>query len=264
MRAFDDVQSQRLDGTEGLQQLFFSPDGAWIAFAGNGKLKKIPTTRGNAIALADITNLKNGADWAIDGHIYIPADRSILVIPEDGGAVKTLRPLVEAGRYIRSPRLLADGNTVLFTDWGGLAAVARLMAYSLAADSVSSVGIAGSITLGVRDNLLIYSDASGAVNGVPYNAKSRTVSGEPRQLSNTVELESGLPKAALAADGSLAYFLGDQTNALRSSGRAAPSRCCAVDWTPQRNRGCRRMASGSSFSPTPYRTSGATTSRRGL
>ena len=56
VRAFDDVQWQRLDGTEGVQQLYFSPDGAWIAFAANGKLKKIPATGGSAILLADITN----------------------------------------------------------------------------------------------------------------------------------------------------------------------------------------------------------------
>ncbi len=57
VRAFDDVQWQRLDGTEGVQQLYFSPDGAWIAFAANGKLKKIPATGGSAILLADITNV---------------------------------------------------------------------------------------------------------------------------------------------------------------------------------------------------------------
>lgn len=211
VRAFADVQSQRLDGTEGVQQLTFSPDGAWIAFFGNGKLKKIPATGGSALALTDISSQAYGADWAVDGHIYFPDGRSILVIPENGGAAKTLGPLVEVGRSIQSLRVLADGTTVLFTDGGGLAAASRLLAYSLASDSVSPVGIAGTRAFGVRDNLLVYGDASGAIYGVPYDAKRRTVRGEPRLLSNTADRAS---RVALAADGSLAYFLGDKTNAL--------------------------------------------------
>ncbi len=214
VRAFDDVRSQRLDGTEGVSGLFFSPDGAWIAFVSNGKLRKIPTTGGNAIVLADYGGPPSGGAWSSDGHIYIPAERSILVIPENGGVAQSLGTLVEAGRYVRSPRVLADGGTVLFTDWGGTAATARIMAYSLPEKSFAPVGVEGSIAMGVRDTLLIYSDASGAINSVAYDATRRTVHGEIRQLINSVARASTIPRAALAADGSLAYFLGEQTNAL--------------------------------------------------
>ncbi len=213
VRAFDDVRSQRLDGTEGVNVLFFSPDGAWIAFVGNEKLKKIPATGGNAIVLADYGSRPSGGAWSSDGHIYIPAERSILVIPENGGVAQSLGTLVEAGRYVRAPRVF-DGTTVLFSDWGGSAATSRIVAYSLPEKSSAPIGVEGSNALGVRDTLLIYSDASGAINSVPYDAKHRTVRGEIRQLINTVARNGALPRAALAADGSLAYFLGEQTNAL--------------------------------------------------
>ena len=214
VRAFDDVRSQRLDGTEGVSGLFFSPDGAWIAFVGNEKLKKIPATGGTTIVLADYTGTTNGGAWSSDGHIYIPADRSILSVPENGGVAQSLGTLVESGRYVRSPRVVFGGTTVLFTDWGGTAATARIMAYSLPEKSFAPVGVEGSIALGVRDTLLIYSDASGAINSVAYDATRRTVHGETRQLINSVARAGAIPRAALAADGSLAYFLGEQTNAL--------------------------------------------------
>ena len=118
VRAFDDVRSQRLDGTEGVNVLFFSPDGAWIAFAAAGKLKKIPATGGNAIVLADYGTQPTGGAWSSDGHIYFPVDRSILVIPENGGVARSLGTLVDAGRYVRAPRVLSGSTTLLFTDWG--------------------------------------------------------------------------------------------------------------------------------------------------
>ena len=214
VRAFDDVQSQRLDGTEGVQQLFMSPDGAWIAFAANGKLKKVPATGGTTVVLADFNNVPWGAHWAADGNIYFADGGRILVIAENGGGVRTLRPLVETGRLANFPRLLDDGETLLFTEWNGSAAQSRLMAYSLASDSVSALGVGGSVALGVRDNLLIYGDVSGALYAAPYNAKTRTVIGEQRLLSNAVGMHNSRLVVALAADGSLVYRVGDQTNAL--------------------------------------------------
>ncbi len=214
VRAFNDVRAQRLDGTEGVNVLFFSPDGAWIAFVGDGKLKKILATGGNAIVLADYGDRPSGGAWSSDGQIYVPAERSILVIPENGGVAQSLGTLVETGRYVRSPRVLADGGTLLFTDWGGTAATARIMAYSLPEKSFAPIGVEGSVALAVRDTLLIYSDANGAINSMAYDATRRTAQGEIRQLINTVGSWGGFPRAALAADGSLAYFLGEQTSAL--------------------------------------------------
>lgn len=118
VRAFDDVRAHRLDGTEGATQLFLSPDGAWVAFVANGKLKKVRTAGGNVEFLADI-HVARGGHWAADGHIYFGDAGRIIVVPENGGAVKTFRPLVQTGRLSQTPRLLDDGTTLLFTDWGG-------------------------------------------------------------------------------------------------------------------------------------------------
>ena len=83
--------------------------------------------------------------WAFGGDgatpriaAYFADGGRILVIPENSGAIKTLRPLVETGRLAHFPRLLDDGETLLFTEWYGSAAQSRLMAYSLASDSVSA------------------------------------------------------------------------------------------------------------------------------
>ena len=213
VRAFDDVRARRIDGTDGATQLFLSPDGSWVAFAANGKLKKVATIGGSVEFLADLHNPRGG-HWAADGHIYLCDAGPIIVVPEDGGTVKTLRPLVQPGRLSQSPRLLDDGDTMLFVDWSGVAGSSRLMAYSLSADSVSSLGLIGSRALGVHDGVLVYGNERSAIYGVAYDAKRRTVSGEPRLMSQGVASNLDILAAALAADGSLIYRFGDTKAAL--------------------------------------------------
>ena len=213
VRAFDDVRARRLEGTDGATQLFLSPDGAWVAFAANGKLKKVPTIGGNVEFLTELRNPRGG-HWAADGHLYLCDAGPIIVVPDNGGTVKTLRPLVLTGRLSQSPRLLDDGNTLLFVDWGGNVGNSRLMAYSLSTDSVTPLGLVGSRALGVHDGTLVYGNERGAIYGVAYDAKRRAVSGEPRLMSQLVASDQNMLAAALAADGSLIYRFGETKSVL--------------------------------------------------
>ncbi len=213
VRALNDVRALRLDGTDGSQQLFFSPDGAWVAFVANGKLKKVPATGGNVEMLADV-RIPRGGHWAANRSIYVGDAGRILVVPENGGATKTLRPLVAAGRAAQSPRLLEDGETLLLTDWAGTAGTSTLRASSLTRDSVSAIGVGGSQVLGVVHRLLVYGDERGVVSGAPYDAAGRAVVGDPRLLSQTVASDQSLGVVAMAADGSVVYRFGAARNAL--------------------------------------------------
>ena len=213
VRALSQVRALRLEGTEGAQQSFFSPDGAWIAFTANGKLKKIPSTGGKVEELADV-RISRGGHWAANGSIYLADAGRIAVIPENGGAVTFLRPLTEVGRLAQSPVLLRDGETLLFTDWAGNATNSRLMAYSLTADSVSPLGVSGSRVIGVVDGLLIFGDERGALSGAPYDVKARAVVGPARRMSAEASSDQSIIVAALSADGSLAYRAGSSRNAL--------------------------------------------------
>ncbi len=213
VRTFDDVRAHRLEGTDGATQLFLSPDGAWVAFAANGKLKKVPTIGGNAEFLADLHNPRGG-HWAADGHIYMCDAGPIIIVPENGGKVKKLRALVQSGRLSQNPRLLDDGDTMLFVDWAGTAGNSRLMAYSLTTDSVTSLGLVGSRALGVHDGTLVYGNERGAIYGVAWDAKKRTVSGEPRLMSQVVASDLSILAASLGADGSLIYRFGETKSVL--------------------------------------------------
>ena len=109
-----------LDGTEGGLFPFFSPDGAWIGFLAENKLRKIPAAGGAPVELAEQTNNGfRGASWASDGNIYFSAiTEGLRRIAASGGPIE--RPGKPGSGPIRGfwPQVLPGGKAVLFTEAG--------------------------------------------------------------------------------------------------------------------------------------------------
>ncbi|MCH7871222.1 MAG: PD40 domain-containing protein [Planctomycetes bacterium] len=104
--------------TSGARSPSFSPDGRWIAFAQQGKLKKISVLGGPAQTICDAAQLR-GADWGVNDTIaFAPTRRSgIWVVSASGGKpekVTDLGPDSGAASH-RWPHLLPDGRSILFT-----------------------------------------------------------------------------------------------------------------------------------------------------
>ncbi|NIV49617.1 MAG: hypothetical protein GWN46_23890, partial [Gammaproteobacteria bacterium] len=79
-------EAQALKGTNGADFPFFSPDGEWIGFDSDGKLKKVSVLGGPPVTLCDAPNLR-GASWAGDGTIVFVPGRSggMARVSEAGG-----------------------------------------------------------------------------------------------------------------------------------------------------------------------------------
>ncbi len=67
-------QFTALMGTENALSPFFSPDGEWIGFFADGKLKKISVKGGATVTLCDAPD-PDGASWGDDGNIIASAHR---------------------------------------------------------------------------------------------------------------------------------------------------------------------------------------------
>ena len=68
-RRLDQPKAVILPDTANATQPFFSPDGQWIGFTADQKLKKISVEGGAAVTLCDAQNMR-GAAWSADGNIY--------------------------------------------------------------------------------------------------------------------------------------------------------------------------------------------------
>jgi serine/threonine-protein kinase len=93
LRSLDDVILHPLSGTESAAYPFWSPDGHWIGFFAEGKLKKIPSGGGPVQVLAS-SGIARGASWGREGTIlFAKGNTGIFRVASTGGTVSEVTRL---------------------------------------------------------------------------------------------------------------------------------------------------------------------------
>ena len=120
LRRLDQLEATPLPGTEGAHEAFFSPDGQWIAFFADAKLKKVALSGGAPVTICDTPDGRGGW-WASDGSIlYAPffagMDRGgLLRVSSNGGMPTAVTSLAEGEVGHAWPQILPGGKALLFT-----------------------------------------------------------------------------------------------------------------------------------------------------
>jgi Tol biopolymer transport system component len=118
MRLMDKTRGTPMAGTEGGHDPFFSPDGQWLGFFAESKLKKISVNGGAPVDLAEASNPR-GASWGEDSTIVaalINTAGLFRVSADGGGAVPQQLTNLNAGESThRWPQVLPGGQVALFT-----------------------------------------------------------------------------------------------------------------------------------------------------
>jgi serine/threonine-protein kinase len=218
LRDIDRRETRILPGTERARGPFFSPDGEWIAFFSEGKLKKLALHGGNPIDLCD-AGLNRGGTWGADDIIvFAPFTNSgLMKVSATGGAAEPLTELIETDneRTHRWPQFLPDGRTVLFT----IGTVDKPGDYEGA--------IIGAVSADTGERTEVYRGASmaryapsghlvvareGVLAAVPFDAANLASRGHERILLQDVGgvPTSGIVYFDLARDGTLIYTQRDE------------------------------------------------------
>jgi len=91
---------------------FFSPDGRWVGFFSQGKLKKIG---GAAVTLCDVQN-PFGATWTSDDQIYLgQGEQGVMRVSAKGGGKPETVITVNSDEAASDPQVLPGGDGLLFT-----------------------------------------------------------------------------------------------------------------------------------------------------
>ena len=118
VRRLSQLQATSLAGTDGAADPFFDPEGQWIGFFANGKLKKISVNGGGAITLCDAPAGRGGT-WGEDGNIiFTPnstANINLMRVSSAGGKVEPQTTFTQGEIRHRWPDLLPGNKAVLYT-----------------------------------------------------------------------------------------------------------------------------------------------------
>ena len=117
-RRLDQESATVLPGTENATGPFFSPDGRWIGFLADEKMKKVPVEGGASITICDALSAR-GAIWSENGDIIftpsLDAGVGLSRVSSAGGVPQRLTVPAQGEVSHRWPQILPGGDTVLFT-----------------------------------------------------------------------------------------------------------------------------------------------------
>jgi eukaryotic-like serine/threonine-protein kinase len=219
VRSLDSFESVKVAETEGGSGPFFSPDGEWVGFIADGKLKKVPVSGGHAQALSDVA-VAAGATWGPDDTIvYTPNfNVGLFAISARGGKPHRLTtPDTNHGEFHLLPEFLPDGRRVVFTIWtGGSFDQSRIAVLSLDTGKWRDV-FEGGWEARYAPGQLVYVRGS-TLLAVPFDWKRLRVVGPSAALVEGIwrNLYAGAAHFAVSGEGSLAYVPGTGSAPKRS------------------------------------------------
>ena len=221
LRPLDQFDAQPLAGTEGASGPFFSPDGQWLGFFADDRLKKVALAGGPVQPLCSVpaTWLGNAADWSPAGTIYFLDGRGLGRVAAGGGdcAQLTRSDGSQGEQYHDWPESLPGGESLLFGVIKGFNAEnAHIAILSLKTGKWRTLPQTGTNPRYVGQRYLVYAQ-DGALLAAPFDAAHLEVTASPTRVVDGVMTDAyfGSAHFALSPDGTLAYVAGGQAQAMR-------------------------------------------------
>jgi Tol biopolymer transport system component/DNA-binding winged helix-turn-helix (wHTH) protein len=124
VRRLDESTITPLPGTEGATSPFFSPDGKWVGYFADRKLRKTRVEGGESVLLCDAA-VDHGGTWTDDGQIIaaLSASGELSTVPATGGTPRPFSSLQGEPPEItdhRMPVAMLGGKGVLFISGTGI------------------------------------------------------------------------------------------------------------------------------------------------
>lgn len=117
LRPLNAQQAAALAGTEDASKPFWSPDGQYLGFVADGKLKKVSASGGNSQTLAEgVGSESGGGTWNAEGTILFCKDQLGVIyrVAASGGDVSPATKLKETESSHDEPFFLPDGKHFLY------------------------------------------------------------------------------------------------------------------------------------------------------
>ena len=219
LRRLDQPKAVPLPGTEGAEAPFFSPDGRYICFFADRKLKKIDTAGGAPVTLCDIASQRGGS-WGDDDNIVLPVNnRSALFRVSAGGGVPqpVTRLDAKAGEDShRYPQVLPGAAAVLFMNSLGLNGEGSIQVHVFKTNASKTLIAPGAFPRYLPSGHLVYWHA-GTLYAAPMDLRRLELTGSPVPLLEDVSFQPGTGTASFAfsKSGTFVYAAASPENQVR-------------------------------------------------
>jgi Tol biopolymer transport system component/DNA-binding winged helix-turn-helix (wHTH) protein len=237
-RRLDQSQLTPLAGTEGAGSPFFSPEGQWIAFFANGKLRKIAVQGGAPVTLAEASPQAGGlvsrpGSWGDDGNIIAMLNPAagLVRVPSAGGSPAPVIGLNKGKSEVDTwPQVLPGSQAVLFTATVGVGDFdhGNIEVFSFKSGVRKTVLNGGFLGRYLPSGHLVYISQN-TLFAVPFDLSSLSMTGVPQPVLEDIGSSLGGWNFDFSRTGSFVYLsqqAGTQLSIfwLDSSGRTLPLR----------------------------------------
>jgi serine/threonine-protein kinase len=204
-------EPRQLSGTEGVDALFFNPDGTALAFFAEAKLYRVPFAGGKPVVLADSMSrdLATGV-WRTDGTLLVNGGvYDLRSVPEGGGPATVVAKAPNSVQAWSYPGLLPDPDKILVTQCSANCGLMNIGTMNLRTGETKTLVPNAARAWYLAPGRLLYVMQDGAVMLVGFDPAALVMKGTPRQVFSDVRLNLAIaPQLTLSADGRQILYLG--------------------------------------------------------
>lgn len=211
VRRLDQFDSVAISDSEGATFPFFSPNGDWVAFFSQGKLKKAPSEGGRPIDICALPTFFGGTWTPKDIIVAAVPMLGLATVPAAGGSPEKVK--IAGGRNVYGQGLtwLAGGDWVAFADY--FEARRTIKAVNLTSGEIRLLLSNGQGPLFSAGHLVYYE--GGSLWAVPFDADKLSSLGSPVEIQSGINEENYLAQASASRNGVLAFAPGVTGNFFR-------------------------------------------------
>jgi eukaryotic-like serine/threonine-protein kinase len=181
LREIDQYNDTPIPGTEGGFAPFFSPDGQWVGFFADRKLKKVLRSGGLPVSLADVADIgvssSGTGSWEAQDTIFFTPDVSSAIwrVSSEGGAPTAITRQADNEIVHYWPQLLPGGKALLFSALGG-GTTAQVFVQRLETGERRPLGLRGIGARYIPTGHLVYGQGA-TLMAVPFDPDRLAVTG---------------------------------------------------------------------------------------